>query len=89
MFLNPIDVRFRTTLYIAERTWDELQKRKDEIEKENARYIELQNTRIRHAQGLELDRAKGGVSFIYDEPPSFERWQEKREKKIKEIEGIF
>ena len=40
-------------------------------------------------QGLELDRAKGGVSFIYDEPPSFERWQEKREKKIKEIEGIF
>ena len=39
--------------------------------------------------GLELDRAKGGVSFIYDEPPSFERWQEKREKKIKEIEGIF
>ena len=40
--------------YIAERKWDELQKRKDEIEKENARYIELQNTRIRHAQGSGL-----------------------------------
>ena len=32
---------------------------------------------------------KGGVSFLYDEPPTFERWAEKREKKIKEIESLY
>ena len=36
--------------------------------------------RKRHAKGLELDRAKGGVSFLYDEPPTFERYSEMRDK---------
>jgi len=88
-FFHPDSKQNIIIKYIAERKWDELCKRKDEIEKENSRYTELQNTRIRHAQGLELDRAKGGVSFIYDEPPTFERWQEKREKKLREIEGLY
>merc|ERR1711935_449553 len=76
-FFHPDSKRNLIIKYIAERRWDEMLKKKDEIEKENARYLELQATRIRHAKGLELDRAKGGVSFLYDEPPTFERWQER------------
>lgn len=56
---------------------------------ENSRYVELQNTRIRHAQGLELKKAQGGVSFLYDEPPNFEKYHDDRTRRLKEIEGKY
>ena len=37
---------------------------------------------IRHAEGLELKRATGGVSFLYDEPPQFEKYHDQREQVI-------
>ena len=39
-------------------------RKKAEIERENARYTELQNTRLRSAKGLERERAKVIFSFI-------------------------
>jgi hypothetical protein len=47
---------------------------------ENARYTELENFRKKTSVGLEKQRSDGGVSFLYDAPPQYEKWNEDRQK---------
>jgi len=49
----------------------------------------LEETRKELATGVEKLRADGGVSFIYDAPPTFEKWNDNRERRKKEIEGKY
>merc|ERR1711937_942822 len=55
---------------------DETKKRLKDQATENARYAELEETRKELATGVEKLRADGGVSFIYDAPPTFEKWND-------------
>ncbi|CBY18594.1 unnamed protein product [Oikopleura dioica] len=58
----------------------------EEKGKENARSHEYEEIRKANARGIEKRRADGGVSFLYDQPQIVERYQEERDKRLKEIE---
>jgi len=88
-FFHPDSKRNLIIKYIAEQKWEAKQKRLKDQKHENARYAELEETRRATTTGLELKRAEGGVSFIYDDPPTFEKWNDEREKRKKEIEGKY
>merc|ERR1711990_870788 len=88
-FYHPDSKRNIIIRYIAQKRYAERQEKAKAKFTENSRYVELQNTRIRHAQGLELKKAQGGVSFLYDEPPNFEKYHDDRQRRLKEIEGKY
>jgi len=65
------------------------EKQIEEKQRENARSNEIEEIRRANARGLEKRRADGGVSFLYDQPQIVEKYQEERDKRLKEIEKVL